>query len=193
MSRLVIFIIMVFLFQSAYAIADERFPFAEAYMLSLKKKITQNDRLTIGDGFNKTCAQINRKIPSLSPSERQWLDAEMQAGRVQSLLSSVELAKQTTRSVFSNCALFGIVLSISSSSTVDVAFVGNAWGWSQLLRDILTPSLSIRLEILNNKKVANFSKSELATVSSFPDIAHRVLSGIIIPLLKSEIDKGKKN
>jgi hypothetical protein len=57
-SKLVIFLICSFvcLFQSAHAIAAEQAPFAEAYKLLLKEKLSQKDRLTVAKGFDKICS-----------------------------------------------------------------------------------------------------------------------------------------
>ncbi len=177
------------LFQGSYAIAADPPPFSEAFKLLVlsDKQLSNSDRRTIAKGFNRQCSQINAKIPALSLSEKRWLNAEIKAGRLVALMSSVEAAKQTIKRVFTNCEEYASLIPDISSA------IREAIIWAIVAREISTPYLLNRFVILNEKKIATLNRAELAVVSNFQDIAHSVLKRIIIPILSSAAKKGNRN
>jgi hypothetical protein len=189
MNKVAVLLISIFFtFQTTHANSSEKAPFAEAFTLLISDvNFSNKERRTVAKGFQDICGQIYKKIPSLSPRERQWLDVEIQEGRGMALLSSVELAKRGTKHAFGNCEIY----SKDFLGKPGASDIREAYAWTILLREILAPYLSTRLETLQNKKVATFSKHELAVVSSFSDLSYRVLGKIVTPLLSSGIDEKK--
>jgi hypothetical protein len=186
MYKSVIFLVFgFFLFVSADVLADEEIFWGDVYILLLgDDDLSQSDRKIIAKRLNSICDHLNRKIPAISPNERRWINSEYEAGRIDNLGSSPEMAKQSTKAAFIDCATH-------SSGVLDAASEAReAILWVRLTRSMLTGRLLERMKILEAEKVVRFDQGEIGTASLFARAAAGILGNIITPLLLSGLSEG---
>jgi hypothetical protein len=179
-TKILLPVIFVFLFLvplNGPTNADIPTPFLLAFKLLLKVEVSKEDRMTIAKGLASACGKMDKKIPELSPRENDWVESEINAGRIEEVYSSVEFAKREAKLTFYFCYNFAkkIEWLDKGNEPTDTLL------WSNLLGQILDHNLLSHLQNLKKSNVAKIDDDDVSVVKMFPIISHGIVNRILIP------------
>ncbi len=97
----------------AYDQRDNATAIGRAMIVLFKDTVSSDDRKIVAKGFEDFCRELSGKIPALSPRENDWLDAEIRAGRIETLVRSVEFSKRPSKRTLSECHRWAKVLALT--------------------------------------------------------------------------------
>jgi len=173
MYKLIMYIVILLMLPLSHAYGSG---ITDAMSLALSSSdLTREERITIAQGFNNECKALLKSVPLLSPKENQWLDNEINNGRVMSVSKTPEYGKRVLYNLFSTCDS-GTTYVSSSKNAADEAL-----GWSILL--------SVLVEFDTDYYMKNSGVDALIAKSGEIKAAFRlstipVVKNILIPLLR---------
>ena len=157
--------------------AKEITPLGKALNVLFNGAVSSDDRKVVAKGFEYFCRELNGKIPAPSPRENDWLDAEIKAGRVMEIYSSVEFAKRQSKRTLKECRQAAQILVRLRPEAKEDVF------WSLLLGRILDDNLLDHIRNLKKTNAAKISEDDISTVSLFPTMAQLIVNEILTPSL----------
>lgn len=177
MLLLAVFVASTLTVVSGTLYAKEPTPLGKAAIVLIKDTVSSNDRKVVAKGFEYTCRELNGKIPAPSPRENDWLDAEIKAGRLPEIYSSVEFAKRESKRTLVGCHRWAKTLAQARFEAREMAF------WSLLLGEILDHNLLNHIRNLKKSSAAKISDQDIGNVSLFPTMAEWIVNKILTPSL----------
>ena len=138
-----------------------------------------DERKIVARGFGVECGRLSEKIPELSPRENDWLDAELEAGRIRAILGTVEMAKRYAKRTLVACDNWARVISHVQPGELEVHY------WANFLGAIADENLLGRLQILKQSNKIPLTDDDIGSVKYFFDMGLRIMiNEILIPLTK---------
>lgn len=156
--------------------AGEPAPHLALQILS-QDSVSNEDRKVVAKIFETFCGKLNGKIPTLSPRENDWLNAEIDARRGLSLYDSEEFAKRKSKQTLGQCHHRASVLSNDWQAGGEVLL------WALFVSSILDHNLLNHIENLRDSNSFDITDRDVAFVSIFPMMADEILNKILIPTM----------
>jgi hypothetical protein len=160
-------------------VAEEKSPFGDAVTLLLDGDglLPADDRKKLAKGLMNACGDLERKIPSLSPREDDWLDAEINAERIMSVYSTPEFAKRQSRRTLADCR------TVAQALSGNLPAPNETLGWSMLISALLDRNISDHVQLLKRTNAAAITDQDISAVSFFPFVAKWIVDRILTPRL----------
>jgi hypothetical protein len=138
--------------------------------------ISFDDRKIVARGFEVECGKLSKKIPDLSPRENDWVDAEREAGRIDALTGTVEVAKRYSKRTLVACHDWARKISHVQPGELEVYY------WANFLGAIADEHLLGRLQVL--KQSNTLTDDEIGSVRLFGLALRSMIDRILIPLTR---------
>jgi hypothetical protein len=138
--------------------------------------LSTDGRKVTATSLANACGALAGKVPALSPRESDWLDAEIEGGRIQALVGTVEFAKRQLRQVLLGCQQISI-----SMAKEDAREIIQLAQWSSLAGALLQPLAAEHVEVLRGAGTMGITELDASSVSLFPDTARLIIERIVTP------------
>lgn len=189
--RIVKWLLVILVFFPASGVAQENrlTAFGEGVRLLLRNTALSNlEKITVGQGFEQVCGDLETRIPTLSPKEEIWVESEIEGGRVKSLYDSEEFAKRQAKRTLRECYLFASFLrnTIESYRENSPENKYEVLLWLNLLNATTDWNLRPHVENLVRKKVPQITQIDADMLSFFNISSSLIIRNILIPMMKRE-------
>lgn len=154
--------------------------------LVLDRTVTADDRAAGASALRDFCKLYADAIPTLSPREQDWLDAEMKSGRWFAALSTTEYSKNHASQRSRNCFAYAEQLVGLTMKRTAAARRREALVWALLANELLDPDWRAHVENLARHHLVDLSNQEMLGLETTPRIGRAIVEGILIPHLLSE-------
>lgn len=188
--RIIRFFLTIFLIFPAGSVAQENKPtvFGEALDLLFKSpdvELSNIEKITVARGFEQVCGEMERRIPTLSPKEENWVESEIAANRIESLFGSEEFAKRQSKRTLRDCYLFssGIRKAIESYGDKQPEIKYEARLWLHLLTATTDWNLKSHLDNLVSRRVPQITQKDANAVSLCDMSSSLIIRKILIPMM----------
>ena len=138
---------------------------------------SKTERSKVAKLINRDCKSSNAKIPSLSPSEKKWLNDEMSANR-NGVWDSYEMVKFIKKQHLENCIAAATPLTHN-----DINWKTEVTHWAMLAHSLSFSDGEYMHDKLMDKEGIKFTGSEGRVLKSGALYSTQILGGIIIPML----------
>lgn len=158
--------------------ANEPTPLGPALtVLAQDNAVSSEDRQVVAKGLETFCRRLSGKIPTLSPRENDWVNAEIEAGRILSLYHSEEFAKRQSKTTLEVCQLRALAL------LNNLPVSGESYLWSLLLESIMDHNLRDHIKNIQTSNSGNITDEDIASVSLLPMMAQLIVIKILTPTI----------
>ncbi len=149
-------------------------------LLSEKKDISRDKRTLVAEAFVNQCGAMNAKVPALSPRESDWLESEINAGRIVGALRSAEYAQREAKAILAGCEQSALIVRNAINSQSEAL---EACAWSFLLGAILDTSFEEHVQYLKKTRTATFTDQDVEASGLFAFAAGVIVRKIVTPML----------
>lgn len=156
---------------------DKRF--AEAHLAILQGRVDADGRQSAAAAAAAMCKKFAAAIPTLSPRESEWLDAEIAASRIVSIMQTVEMSKRVAGQSSRHCvSLSETIASGSKAIEIEMAM------WSRLAVELLDRDFHWHVNNLVRSKTISLADDEVKVLEFAPSFGRAIVERIIAPYLE---------
>jgi hypothetical protein len=168
---------------SPTTLAGEPNAAGRAWQALSKDWLNAEDRQTASTAIAEFCKTFANAVPTLSPREQDWLDAELASDRVFAATGSLEFSKRVAGERARGCFKYAMNLSSPEAVTAMVATRHELLIWSLLAWELSEPDFQYHLARLVQSQSVVLQKDEIEMSRVGPTMARLILRNVLIPPL----------
>ena len=157
-----------------------------AWTSLLSAPVSAKDRAVAARELKDFCQHYVDVIPTPSPRENDWLDAEMKAGRFETVGRSVEFSKRYASNRATNCLNYVKGLLKVQGIKSDGARKSEALLWALITHQLIDNDFQWHVDNLARHDVVTLSEQEVDDLQTARFVGHAIFENIIIPHLTKE-------
>ena len=145
----------------------------DAFNIVSPGPLERSQRLRLADLVQAFCSDMMRQVPGLSPRESDWLDNEINEGRIEGLLGTVDLSQRVVRLNMQSC----VSNAEAVKATTDIT--SESLAWLLIARSIYFNYATEHLDILK-KNFSSLGDEYVQSSRLFSMMSDAIINNVVV-------------